>query len=387
MKKITVFGLILILITSFLLPTNIKAQTIASIKQDIAKYEAELAEQEGKISLTESELKAVQTKISQTSSSIASVEQEMATLQQEINDSNLEIERKTKESEEIVKYFQLSDNENVYLEYIFDSDTLTDMVYRMAIVEQLTAHNQTIMEELRVLIEENNIKKAALEVNKEELDSLKKELEAEKAKLDVDIKELESGVPGLEDQIKSLESGLKRAESLGCGETEDIGSCEYRVSQASGGSGSIPSTNGFYRPMEYGYITQEWMNNGHLGIDLGSSNKTIPIYPIASGQITTKYYDNYGALVVKIRHNYNGRYIYSTYAHLSRFADISTGQYVTHNTQIGNMGNTGYSFGSHLHLEITSCDWHHGTCSWSVYKNSTMNPKNYVSIPSSWSNR
>ena len=387
MKKVTVLVLVIILITSFIIPINIEAQTIASIESDISKYKAQLADQEGKINLTSQELKKVQNKISQTSKEIAGIEQEMATLQKEINESNLEIERKTKESEEIVQYFQLSDNENVYLEYVFDSDTLTDMVYRMAIVEQLTAHNQTIMEELRVLIEANNVKKASLEENKKQLGVLKKSLETERTKLNVDIKELESGVPGLEDQIKSLEKGLKRAKNLGCGRTEDIGACEYRVSQNTGGSGSIPSTNGFYRPMQYGYVTQEWMNRGHLGMDLGSSNKTIPIYPIANGTITTKYYDNYGALVVKIRHNHNGRYIYSTYAHLSRFANISVGQYVTHNTQIGNMGNTGYSFGSHLHLEITSCDWHHGTCSWSTYQKSTMNPRNYIHFPASWTNR
>ena len=125
-----------------------------------------------------------------------------------------------------------------------------------------------------------------------------------------------------------------------------------------------------------------------MGVDLSSSNKTIPIYPIASGVVSAKYYDAYGALVLKIRHNANGRIIYSTYAHLSSWS-VSVGQSVTPNTQIGRMGNTGYSTGAHLHLEITTCDWKSagGGCTWATYQNSTINPARYVELPSRWSNR
>ena len=38
--------------------------------------------------------------------------------------------------------------------------------------------------------------------------------------------------------------------------------------------------------MEYGYITQGYGGyGGHLGVDLSSSNKTITIYPISTGQL------------------------------------------------------------------------------------------------------
>ena len=125
-----------------------------------------------------------------------------------------------------------------------------------------------------------------------------------------------------------------------------------------------------------------------MGVDISSSNKTITIYPIASGQISAKYYDAYGALVLKVRHNVGGRIIYSTYAHLSSWS-VSVGQNVSAATPIGRMGNSGYSTGPHLHLEVTSCDWKSagGGCTWAQYQRSTMNPASYVSLPSSWSNR
>ena len=134
--------------------------------------------------------------------------------------------------------------------------------------------------------------------------------------------------------------------------------------------------------MVSGYVTQNWMNAGHLGIDLSNTNKTIEIYPVASGVVFAKYYDTYGALFLKIRHNVNGRYIYSTYAHLSAWY-VNVGDVVTPDTVIGRMGNTGYSFGAHLHLELTTCDWHAGGgCTWATYQKSTINPRQYIGFPS-----
>ena len=128
-------------------------------------------------------------------------------------------------------------------------------------------------------------------------------------------------------------------------------------------------------------LDQNYGNAGHMGIDLSNTNKTIEIYPIATGVVFAKYYDDYGALVIKIRHNVNGRYLYSTYAHLSSWY-VNVGDTVTPDTVIGRMGNTGYSFGSHLHLEVTTCDWHAGGgCSWSVYQRSTIDPRQYVGFP------
>ena len=52
------------------------------------------------------------------------------------------------------------------------------------------------------------------------------------------------------------------------------------------------------------------------------------------------------------------------------------------------MGSTGNSTGPHLHMELTSCDWNRGGgCTWGSYQRSTLNPFNYVELPSRWNNR
>lgn len=393
MKKFIGVVLSLVLVgTIFINPLNTSAKTLAEFESEVAAYTSVLQSKKNAIAKNDAEVAEIKKKISSIEGQIAQATQDMKKLQDEIDKSNEEIKKKNEESKKIMEYYQVSGGENVYLEYAFGAKDITDMIYRMSVVEQLTEYNDKIMKELQELIKVNKEKKVALDAKKKELAKLEKDLETQKARINAESAAIRETMPGVQEQIKAAQANVKYYKSLGCGRNEDINACQYRIIQSNsggggGGGGSVPSTNGFYRPMEYGYLTQGY-GGAHMGVDLSSSNKTIPIYPIASGQVFAKYYDVYGALVVKIRHNVGGRFIYSTYAHLSSFAAISVGQNVSHLTMIGNMGSTGYSTGPHLHLELTSCDWHAGGgCTWGEYVQRTIAPTTYVSIPSSWSNR
>jgi len=86
----------------------------------------------------------------------------------------------------------------------------------------------------------------------------------------------------------------------------------------------------------------------HPGIDLDGITGD-PIKPIKAGFVEaisrSKY--AYGNAII-INH---GNQLTSLYAHLSKI-EVTEGQEVTINTEIGEMGATGRSFGDHLHLEI-----------------------------------
>jgi len=88
---------------------------------------------------------------------------------------------------------------------------------------------------------------------------------------------------------------------------------------------------------------------GHYGIDI-SAVEGAPIYAAASGVVTkalSGWNSGYGNYIV-IDHC-NG---YSTlYAHLSAI-NVSSGMVVGRGTVIGASGNTGNSFGAHLHFEV-----------------------------------
>ena len=88
--------------------------------------------------------------------------------------------------------------------------------------------------------------------------------------------------------------------------------------------------------------------SSHTGIDLAIVQGT-PIKAAMSGKIAVVGYTNvYGNYVI-IDHE-NG---YQTlYAHLQKPAPVRKGQRVAQGTQIGAVGNTGYSTGPHLHFTV-----------------------------------
>lgn len=105
-------------------------------------------------------------------------------------------------------------------------------------------------------------------------------------------------------------------------------------------------------------ITQRYGVNGHGGTDIGwSISPTEPIYAAGSGTVTwvetghgnapgSSGNASYGNLV-EIQHE-DGTY--TLYAHLSN-VEVKEGDTVSGGQQIGNMGNTGNSYGNHLHFE------------------------------------
>lgn len=386
-KKISIFVLILVMVSTLLLPVETNAKTISEFETEVASYTKQLEEKQARIAKNDEEVAEIKKKIASIEEKIEAAENEIKELQNEIDESNKEIEKKTEESKRIMEYYQVSNGENAYLEYAFGATTITDMIYRLSVVEQLTDYNRQVMKELDELIKRNEQKQAELSSKKQELRKMEEELEAEKERINADSKSVRETMPALEDQIRAAKNNVSYYKSLGCGATEDIQQCQYRVNQSSGGS--IPSTNGFFRPIQYGYLTQGYSGyGGHLGIDVSSSNKSIDVYPIASGQVWKVYYDVYGALCVKIRHNYNGSYIYSTYCHFRAFGNIREGEIISPYTKIGVMGSTGWSTGPHVHLEITTCDWHSGGgCTWATYQRSSINPTRLVNFPGSWNNR
>ena len=99
---------------------------------------------------------------------------------------------------------------------------------------------------------------------------------------------------------------------------------------------------------EFGWRTLNGDTHFHAGIDLVASHQA-PVSAIASGTVITARYNagGYGNYIT-IRHD-NG--FYSRYAHLDR-TFLGVGQRVAQGQVIGTQGNTGFSTGSHLHLEI-----------------------------------
>lgn len=141
------------------------------------------------------------------------------------------------------------------------------------------------------------------------------------------------------------------------------------LSQSSGDSidPPDPGEDGFKFPFPR---EQHTTYDGHSGIDWpgGVVGNTALVKAVGPGRVSAHYDTNYNTtsmgpvsgtrepiwrgICVVIDHGMiGGQRIYSLYAHL-RSRSVSTGDTVAGGDDIGVVGNTGYSFGAHLHFEV-----------------------------------
>ena len=386
-----------LLISIIILPISAHATTLKEYEDQVAKYTAELKEKEAKLAKNKEDVEKVKNNIKNITTKISQTENEIVNIQKEIDRSNKEIEEKNAESKRVIEYYQIENGNNAYLEYIFGAETITDMIYRMSVVEQLTDYNDKIMKELKILVEQNKKKKIELNSKKEDLKKLQSSLEEEKKKIEADSAQVEGTIPSTKGKIEFYQQRVNYYRNKGCSSNDVIGvTCDVpkkvvvtKSSTSSSRSGSsskvdagpVIGDNGFRFPVNGGRISQYYGNGGHKGLDITRGCGT-PIYAVASGRV---YYvgnnlDIYGAKMVLIVHNVNGTLVFSQYAHLQGY-NVSVGQDVDNNTVIGYMGTTGYSTGCHLHLEMSEgYGWAYNTTYW-TYTKHIINPFKYVPRP------
>ena len=95
------------------------------------------------------------------------------------------------------------------------------------------------------------------------------------------------------------------------------------------------------------FLPQDGYSRPHNGLDFASPYNS-PIYATGDGIVT---YANGGTTygnVVFVSHGYGFE---TRYAHMSKFI-VSVGQKVKRGQVLGYVGNTGHSFGNHLHYEV-----------------------------------
>lgn len=126
----------------------------------------------------------------------------------------------------------------------------------------------------------------------------------------------------------------------------------------SGGGGSITPTSGrFVWPViglhsisrGYGYASSSYASGYHTGIDItggGAYGRTV-VAADAGTVVQAGYNGSYGNCII-IQHSGGVR---TLYAHCSSL-NVSVGQYVYQGQAIGRVGNSGFSFGAHLHFEV-----------------------------------
>ena len=373
MKKIVSIVLCLASIISVFTPLSVNAAEqirIRDLKEKLAEEQRKYNENQSKINMTQDEINSKNNKIATLKDEMVTISKEVDKLKQEIEKYKVEIKDKVIESRSLIDQLQVNQgNNNLYYDYIFNASSVSDMVYRTAVIKEIMDYNEKAMETLNGMIDDNKKREEEINARKEEINKLEAELKNEVNALGQEKNALTSGGINIEKQLSQISKQIKIYQDLGCKDNDVIGKdCAVTA-----------STGVWRRPTTVGYVTQNayynYPGSSHRALDIGSPNgRGEKIYPVLDGKIVGIYYDDYGAKIVQMEHYVasEDKYYTSLYVHLSSWSpNIYVGKQVSSDEYLGYMGDTGYAFGVHLHIELFPCRLYGDSrcLRWSYYEN------------------
>jgi len=357
MRKFIVFILTIGLVLGCVfLPYTAQAQTLREAYAELEKRKKDAQNNQYQQGVTQDELTDTQKQIQKMAANIEQTKEDIEQTKEDIENLNKEMEKKDGELRELAVFQQISDGETAYLEYALDTESMTEFIYRMAVIKQLMEYNAKLMKEMEQNIKDKQQKTKDLEKQEKSFEKQKKELEAKTASLELKQEQLEIGYSTILEDIKAQQALLEDAEARGCKLDDDINNCGE----------SLPNNTRFLRPTTGYRITSVYDPSGthpsrqdlpvawrpHTGTDIGATSGT-NVYAIGYGVVTRVSYESCGGNYIWIVYKMNGSYYSSGYYHLSKQL-VKVGDTVTPNTVVGKVGSTGScTTGPHLHFEMT----------------------------------
>ncbi|WP_144478011.1 murein hydrolase activator EnvC [Cytobacillus oceanisediminis] len=353
-------------------------------------------------------------KIEVKNAEIAQTTAEIEQLKVEIAELIKRIEKRNELLKDKARSFQENGGTVNYIDVLLGAQSFSDFVDRVSAVTTIVQADKDILEQHRLDKEELEKKQNEVETKLNNLQGMKKELEALKVKLNDQIKEknkLMSTLKHEEEQMhaenlemseaadvlaaqeaamaQAIQLEKKRQAEIAAERARQAELARQRAAAAakakSSGGGSTstpapdpepvaaaPSSGGMIIMPASGRISSglgsRW-GSYHAGIDIANRGSNVPIHAAADGVVIRSYYSSSYGNVIFVAHSINGQTWTTVYAHMSaRMA--SNGQVVSRGQRIGTMGNTGQSYGQHLHFEL-----HRG--SWNASKSNAVNPAAY----------
>ena len=354
--------------------------------------------------------------IGDTETKIAEKNQQIDEKNAEINVLNSEIEEligRIETRNELLKDRARSYQENgkvSYLDVLIGAQSFSDFIDRIGAVATILEADQEIMAEHKADKEALEQKQAQVEADLADLEKMRQELETLKANLDVQKQEKNKLMESLQQQeaqanelkfsleeqdtiLASQESAIQQAIELEKQKQAELQKQRAAAAAAAavkssstgrGGNGNgnttttaPPVSSGTFTRPAAGTVTSGFgyrsFNGGgfHYGVDIAKGG-SVPIVAAADGVVIRSYYSpSYGNCIM-VTHSINGQTFTTVYAHLSD-RSVGDGAVVSKGQVIGYMGNTGDSFGQHLHFEV-----HRGA--WNAGKTNAINPATVVPI-------
>ncbi len=366
-KFINSFFLLLFLGFSFLPSVSAKVdnpRTLGDLRENYNELLQEKAENDSLTEAAKAEIARKEALIKQAEADIHQAEEDMEQAEEDIRISNERIEEMKANASEVLLYLQQMKGTNAYVEYVSGATSMTDMIMRIAAIEQLSDKIYDTIGELEAEIKRNEELKIELEQKKKNLEAqaaeYQKVIEANYDK----IEEYDKYALDIDTQVKAAKEQLDMYVdkcSNNIGRTDDA----VVLTDCS----KVPLNSGWLNPLNYGVVTStigyRW-GSYHNALDIGGASpfEGSPVYAAAAGVVSGMIYEySCGGNMLYIDVNVGGKEYTTYYYHLLSF-NVRLGDVVTQDTVIGYVGgwstsvqHGGYdtcTTGAHLHYGVAT---------------------------------
>ena len=276
---------------------------------------------------------------------ITDTSDQVAHKQQQVEEKQGEIDRRWGDfKQRMVAMQQLHDGGAVAM--LSSCSSLYEMLTFNDTLEQITEKDNEVLEELQTA-------RQALADEKAQLEAVQAQLEGKQAELATNIRQQDATIEQAAADEQAQQAVVEEMNKKFNAASAELDAYIRSLNQQYAGA-DIHCSLDFRCPLSsYKYITTQYGQGGHKGVDLAAPQGT-PIYAAADGVVTVAaYHYSYGNYVSIYHGSADDGNTYATlYAHMSQAPSVSTNQQVKKGDLIGYVGNTGYSFGNHLHLEL-----------------------------------
>lgn len=389
MKKYIFLTLIPVILMS-IIPSSkaTSSKTLQELIDELNAKELQLKEISDEKNLTQEKLNEITSSIINVGLEINEVENKMIELNNKIEDNKIEIKEKEKQIKKLINLMQKNNGENIYLELLFGSSDLKDFIYRKQIIEQITAYNDKLVDDLNKMIEDSKELKIKLDDEKEALNEKNIELKKQQDELGLKVTMLDEDSRDVLEDLANAKKTINNYKKMGCLPTDSLESCSQ-----------IPTDSDFLRPLTQGVITSGYgtrenpVSGGyqfHAAVDIGGNPTGTSVYATASGRVVlTSYVKNpdvpsssCGGNFVVIQHKIGNTYYASRYMHLSKIY-VTENQTVTANDIIGAVGG-GEAYdrcSTGAHLDFSIAQGIYGKDFYLFRQPATINPFTLVNLP------
>lgn len=372
-KRILSGGLIFVM--SFGMVINVNATTIDEAQQKVDALEQQKSTAEAEKNSLNTQLNTILGEMEDAQTKLADKQTEIEEAEEALVQAKVEENTQYQSMKKRIKYMYENGNSQV-IELLMESENIGEFLNKAEYISQISEYDRDMLDEFQAVVKEVEAEEAALQTEYEELEVLRDDLLVKQSNLESLLSEKNLQISDLEKQIgdnaallqdliaQAEAERLKQEQAAAAAAAAAQQAAQQQAAQNSGNSGggssyvppvidNVVSGNGqFTNPCPAGYVSstfgyRDFDSSFHKGLDLAAPEGT-PTYAAADGVVLIAGWSDSAGNWIVIDH---GNGFVGKYMHHSGLL-VSAGQTVTKGQPIGLVGNTGNSFGAHLHFQL-----------------------------------